>query len=166
MHSQKNSKPIRQVSQKVVLHFYRIKVKLGHVGNNKYLPMDLPIKALDLPRALEKARNHGGVKHDHPNWCLEIPEEITFQAYKELEKKTYRDVYWEGHTRNQLASFADRLMDEEDLLDRKIDLKKKHLMQERKKQNKKQFLQRKNRLEDQYWAYVDQEAEFEVSDLQ
>ena len=51
--------------------YFKIKVKLGHVTRKKYLPMSLPIRAKSIQEALAIARNHGGVKRDHQNWCLE-----------------------------------------------------------------------------------------------
>lgn len=85
---------------------------MGHVGRSKYLPMTLPIKAQDMDEAIIRAKNHGGVKRDHKDWCLESPVEITFEEYKVEQSKTYSDQYWNNKTRARLQLFEDRLEDE------------------------------------------------------
>ena len=85
---------------------------MGHVGRSKYLPMTLPIKAQDMDEAINRAKNHGGVKRDHKDWCLESPVEITFEEYKVEQSKTYSDQYWNNKTRARLQLFEERLEDE------------------------------------------------------
>lgn len=85
---------------------------MGHVGRNKYLPMILPIQALDIHDAVKKARSHGGVKRDHKDWCLEKPIEVEFEQYKLQEESTYSDMYWQNKTKKNLELFEDRLVDE------------------------------------------------------
>lgn len=85
---------------------------MGHVGRSKYLPMTLPIKAQDMDEAINRAKNHGGVKRNHKDWCLESPVEITFEEYKVEQSKTYSDQYWNNKTRARLQLFEERLEDE------------------------------------------------------
>jgi len=94
------------------MKYYLIKVKMGHVGRSKYLPMTLPIKAQDMDEAINRAKNHGGVKRDHKDWCLESPVEITFEEYEVEQSKTYSDEYWNNKTRTRLQLFEERLEDE------------------------------------------------------
>lgn len=94
------------------MRYYLIKVKMGHVGRSKYLPMTLPIKAQDMDEAINRAKNHGGVKRNHKDWCLESPVEITFEEYKVEQSKTYSDQYWNNKTRARLQLFEERLEDE------------------------------------------------------
>jgi hypothetical protein len=85
---------------------------MGHVGRSKYLPMTLPIKAQDMDEAIKRAKNHGGVKRDHKDWCLESPIETTFEEYEVEQSKTYSDEYWNNKTRTRLQLFEERLEDE------------------------------------------------------
>ncbi len=94
------------------MKYFLIKVKMGHVGLNKYLPMVLAIKAETLELAIEKARNYGGVKHNHPDWCLEKPHEITRDEYILAKAKLDSDQYWEKVSCVGLAEFENRLVDE------------------------------------------------------
>lgn len=94
------------------MSYYLIKVKMGHVGRNKYLPMILPIEANNLNEALKRAKSHGGVKRDHKDWCLDKPIEVDYEAYLHQETLTYADLYWNGKTKKNLESFEDRLIDE------------------------------------------------------
>lgn len=95
-----------------IMKYYLIEVKMGHVGRNKYLPMILPIKATDLDEAIHKAKNHGGVKRNHKDWCLSKPIEVTYADYVKQELLTYSDSYWNNKTKRHLDDFIDRLIDE------------------------------------------------------
>ncbi|WP_277618382.1 hypothetical protein [Paracholeplasma manati] len=94
------------------MSYYLIKVKMGHVGRNKYLPMILPIKADSIQDAIIKARSHGGVKRDHKDWCLEKPIEVSREEYLLQEALTYNDLYWINKTKKMKDLFEDRLVDE------------------------------------------------------
>ncbi|NLB84775.1 MAG: hypothetical protein GX794_01485 [Acholeplasmataceae bacterium] len=63
------------------MKYYLIKVKLGHVGRDKYLPMELAIEANNMEEAIAKANIHKGVKRNHKDWCLERPKEVTYTEY-------------------------------------------------------------------------------------
>jgi len=136
--------------------YFKIKVKLGHVTRRKYLPMWLPIRAKTIQEAIVIARNHGGVKRDHQNWCLEIPVEISFQDYLILDREVYSDLYWEGETRNRLDLFDERLVNEEDEYLSNHDFHKKQLSKERKLSNKSDYLSRKCKNEQKLWRHIEE----------
>jgi hypothetical protein len=94
------------------MKYFLVKVKMGHVGRDKYLPMNLPIRARDMKEAVLKARQHGGVKRNHKDWCLGKPKEILYEEYQQKKSRTYGDEYWQGETRTRLYLFEDRLEDE------------------------------------------------------
>lgn len=136
--------------------YFKIKVKLGHVTRRKYLPMSLPIRAKTIQEAIAKARNHGGVKRDHQNWCLEKPFEISFQEYIDLTKETYNDLYWEGKTRSRVGMFNDRLIDEDDEYLSNPDFHKEQRTQERKLSNKSDYLVKKCKNEQKIWRHIEE----------
>jgi hypothetical protein len=118
--------------------------------------MWLPIRANTVHEAITIARNHGGVKRDHQNWCLEIPTEISFQEYLQLERETYNDLYWDGETRNRLDLFNDRLIDEDDEYLSNDDFHKKQRSKERKLSNKSEYLSRKCKIEQKIWRHIEE----------
>lgn len=91
---------------------YVVTCKFGHVGRDKFLPLDLPIKAFNKKEASAKAKKIGGVKRDHPDWCLKGPTEISREEYEELRIKLANDPYWNKKTRQNLDLFRDRLVNE------------------------------------------------------
>jgi hypothetical protein len=94
------------------MRYFLFKVKMGHVRRERYLPMTLAIRAVDVEQAVNAAKNHGGVKRDHKDWCLEPPIEVSQEEYKIEKTNLYDDPYWEGNTKARLAMFADRLQKE------------------------------------------------------
>ena len=104
---------------------------MGHVGRNKYLPMLLPIQANDIQEAVMRARNHGGVKRDHKDWCLDKPIEVDQETYRSQEMLTYNDLYWQNKTKRYLKDIEDRLINEPnyhrqgDINSNRIEFKKK-----------------------------------------
>jgi hypothetical protein len=130
-----------------------------------YLPMLLPIRARTLQEAVNVARNHGGVKRDHLNWCLEKPVEISYQEYIEIEAETYNDLYWDGQTRHRLDLFIDRLIDEDDSNLNDLDYHKVKRSKEKKMSNRKDYLLRKSKLDNRIWRHIqmaDQESMYEI----
>jgi len=59
-----------------------------------------------------KQKKTGGVKRDHPDWCLDGPHEISKEKYNELKEKLVNDPYWNKKTRQNTALFANRLVNE------------------------------------------------------
>jgi hypothetical protein len=134
---------------------FKVKVKLGHVSRRKYLPMDLPIKARSIQEAVAIARSHGGVKSDHPNWCLEKPVVITYEEFLQLEQETYSDPYWQGKTRSQIGLFADRLVDEDDAWSSDLDYHKNKRVRAKHHSGQSRFLEKKNKLENRLWKHIE-----------
>lgn len=92
--------------------YYVVTCKFGHVGRDKYLPLDVPIRAIDKKDASAKAKKMGGVKRDHPDWCLKGPTEITKEEYEALRVVLINDPYWNKKTRQNISLFKHRLVDE------------------------------------------------------
>lgn len=91
---------------------YVVTCKFGHVGRDKYLPLDIPVKAFSKKEASAKAKKMGGVKRDHPDWCLKGPTEITRETYEMLREQLVKDPYWNKKTRQNVDLFRDRLVNE------------------------------------------------------
>jgi hypothetical protein len=94
------------------MNYYLVKCKFGHVGRNKYLPLYVPVMAESMKKAVELARNVGGVKRDHKDWCLEVPKQLTKEEYNVYSLEFKSDVYFKKHSRSRLWLFEDRLVDE------------------------------------------------------
>lgn len=94
------------------MNYYIIKVKMGHVGRNKYLPMDLAIKAKNGKEAAMIAKNHPGVKRNHKDWCLTIPKKVSLEKYLKQVEINKNDPYWNKETRRNLNQFKSRIVEE------------------------------------------------------
>jgi hypothetical protein len=134
---------------------FKVKVKLGHVSRRKYLPMDLPIQARSMEEAIAIARSHGGVKSEHPNWCLEKPVEITYEEFVRLDNQTYSDAYWQGKTRSHIGLFADRLVDEDDSYSCDEDYHKNKRVLAKRNSDQRSFLGKKSKLEKRFWKQIE-----------
>lgn len=92
--------------------YYLITCKFGHVGRDKYLPLVVAVRARSAKEASNFARNIGGVKKDHKDWCLEEPREVDEATYNAAFAAFTNDPYWDKKTRANLKHFRDRLVDE------------------------------------------------------
>ena len=69
------------------MKYYKVKVKLGHVGRCKEISTWVYVKAKDILKAIAKARKIPAVKHSQlPLTAVEITEE---EYIKGLEENTY-----------------------------------------------------------------------------
>lgn len=94
------------------MNYYLVKCKFGHVGRDKYLPLNVPIVAESVKKASERAKQVGGVKRDHKDWCLESPIQIEYEDYLDAFTAFRNDIYFEKHSRSRLHLFENRLVDE------------------------------------------------------
>ncbi len=94
------------------MKYFLVTCKHGHVGRDKYIPIDIPITAETVNDAIQIARNKGGVKRDHPDWCLAKPVEIDKEAYLKAKEQYINDPYFNNKTRQNLEFFKDRLVKE------------------------------------------------------
>lgn len=94
------------------MKYYKVKCKFGHVRRDKYLPMYIPVIAINKKQASEAAKKCGGIKRDHKDWCLESPIEISYDDYLIAQIEFNSDLYWKNITRKNLHLFEDRLVDE------------------------------------------------------
>lgn len=94
------------------MKYYFVKCKFGHVGRDKYLPLIVPVIAENPKQASIIAKNIGGVKRDHKDWCLESPSEVSYEEYLVAKQRYLSDIYWNKRTRQNLNLFQHRLVDE------------------------------------------------------
>lgn len=95
-----------------MMAYFLVKCKFGHVGRNMFLPMYVPVEASDSKEASRIAWLHPGVKKQHKDWCLEVPEEIDYHRYVDELTKYRQDIYWQKKTRSRLNLFKERLVKE------------------------------------------------------
>lgn len=116
------------------LKYFLITCKHGHVGRDKYIPISIPIKAMSVEAALRIARLKGGVKRDHPDWCLGKPIEIDEATFIEEKHRYQNDPYFKNKTRQNLHLFEERLVKE-----------KNYTYKNKVKTNTKTFVKEKNK---------------------
>lgn len=101
-----------QKERNLCMKYYLVLCKFGHVGRNKYLPLNIPVIALSKKEASLKAKSFRGVKKNHKDWCLEEPKEVTFEMYQKEKNLFKNDIYFQKKTRSRLSLFSERLVDE------------------------------------------------------
>jgi len=94
------------------MRYYLVKCKFGHVGRDKYLPLEIPVYANSAKEASLKAKRVKGVKRDHKDWCLSEPVLIDKELYEIRLSNFKNDIYFEKKTRPRIHLFEDRLVDE------------------------------------------------------
>lgn len=94
------------------MSYYLVKCKFGHVGRDKYLPLVIALVAESMKEASLKARNMGGVKRDHKDWCLERPYEVDYDHYETARRAYKNDIYFKIHCRSRLFLLKGRLVAE------------------------------------------------------
>lgn len=115
------------------MKYYLIKCKHGHVGRDKYLPINIPIAAESIEAAIKIARNKPGVKKDHPDWCLEKPKILTAEQYTQAIKTYFNHLYFRKRTRQNLDLFANDLVKEPNYTSRNgFKTNKKFIFKERR----------------------------------
>lgn len=92
--------------------YYLVTCKFGHVGRDKYLPLVVPVFARSAKEASDFARNVGGVKKHHKDWCLAEPREVDETEFNEAVTLFENDIYWDKQTRSNTKLFKDRLVEE------------------------------------------------------
>lgn len=76
----------------MTIHYYIVKAKCGHVGRNKYIIIDFPIKASTKKEAASIARQLPRVKHHHKDAILEITE-IDYDSYISMKRELRKSPY-------------------------------------------------------------------------
>lgn len=82
------------------LKYFRVTAKCGHVGKNKYIPVEFPIQAKDRKEAAKIARNIPRVKHDHKDAILECVE-ISYEEWEILQFINNNDKYLKCNRRSE-----------------------------------------------------------------
>lgn len=113
------------------MKYYLVKCKFGHVGRDKYLPLNIPVIANSLKEASRKAKTFRGVKKDHKDWCLEGPIEISYEEFIYENMIFYNDNYFENKIRsrvNDLKTNTKKYRKARDIETIKFKLKKRNII--------------------------------------
>ena len=103
-------------------HYFKVVAKCGHVGRNKYIPIQFAVIAENASEAAQKVRYFPRVKHDHKDAIL-LVERIRVKEYKEINRNNRRDPYLQCHSKYE----QDRIEDlKERLIDDLVNIKKSY----------------------------------------
>lgn len=91
-------------------NFYRVKAKCGHVGNNKYIPIDFYFIADNAKNAAQLCRNTPRVKHHHKDAIIETVE-ITKADYDTGIAENLKDPYLTVDNIQEQRRIADSIID-------------------------------------------------------
>lgn len=98
--------------------YYKVEVKCGHVGKNKYVIKAIGITAENAKKAAKVAREMGRVKHDHKDAIRSVIE-ISFDEYQKIQRINKHDPYFRckniQEQRIYCSNIQDILFDEESL---------------------------------------------------
>lgn len=72
---------------------FKVVVKCGHVGKNRYYPGVFVVKALTASEAASKARNLPRVKHEAKHAILDV-KEIDYKEVERIFKKREKEIYF------------------------------------------------------------------------
>lgn len=112
LHTITSEKTAHKRIGEITMYYYLVKCKFGHVGRNKYLPLEIPISATSMKEASLIARKVRGVKKNHKDWCLDLPKLVSYQDYLNALDAYRKDIYFEKHTRSRIELFEERLENE------------------------------------------------------
>ena len=73
-------------------NYYKVKCKCGHVGRDKYIPIDFAIIALSGKEAALIARNIPRCKHHHKDCVLDVTK-ISYEEYRAIQINNKNDPY-------------------------------------------------------------------------
>ena len=91
------------------MKYYLVTAKCGHVGRDKYIPIDFPIQAENGKDAARYARNIRRVKHDHKDAILRVVE-VSQEKYEEQMIINSYDPYLNVKSKYQQNNFKDEIM--------------------------------------------------------
>jgi len=80
----------------ILLKYYRVKAKCGHVGRNNYILKDFYVKATNGKEAAKQVRYTPRVKH-HQKDAIQKVEEISLEEYVLGRKVMAEDMYFKVH---------------------------------------------------------------------
>lgn len=82
------------------MKYYKVKVKCGHVGRNKFIEKCLYIKAENGKQAARKARLTSRVKHHQKNAIISV-KEINLNEYSYGIRINFQDPYFQAHSKQE-----------------------------------------------------------------
>lgn len=93
------------------MNYYKVQVKLGHVGRNKFLKKWIPVKAETKKEASDKVKMMPRVKHHNKNVILDLVK-ITLDEYSKLLKVNSDDPYFKVHNSTDQRRYCKFDLDE------------------------------------------------------
>ncbi len=95
--------------------YWAATAKCGHVGNRRYVPKELAVRAQSAKEAALIARNTPRVKH-HNKFAVLSVELISLEEYRALKQKNRQDPYFHCHSvqdqRELLPDVEEQVVDE------------------------------------------------------
>ena len=131
-------------------YYFKVVAKCGHVGRNKYIPIQFAVEANSAKEAANIVRYFPRVKHDHEDAIMRV-EKIDKKEYKEIISINKKDPYLHcgsKYEQKQITDLQDRLVD--DLLNIKRNYHKDNKRENASYKQKKQRLVEKSDWEDYY----------------
>ena len=106
---------MKTIFWKVIMRYFEVTVKFGHVGKNKYYKGNIYIKAENGKDAASKARSCPRVKHDHKDAILSVTE-LDYETFQKLweqnENISYFSCYNVQEQRDCLCEIQDKIFQE------------------------------------------------------
>ena len=93
-------------------YYYLVSCKCGHVGRDKYIPINFAVIAENGEEAAYIARYIPRVKHDHKDAILDV-RCITLEEFLEIKEINDNDPYLKCHSRqeqNLIVNLAERMV--------------------------------------------------------
>jgi transcription initiation factor TFIIIB Brf1 subunit/transcription initiation factor TFIIB len=89
-------------------NLYVVTAKCGHVGKNKYIPIDFPVKASSMKEAAERIRNRPRVKHHHKDAIITI-QVVDQETFDKLLDVNSSDQYLKVSSSTDQRRFCESL---------------------------------------------------------
>lgn len=131
----------------MLIRYYVVSTKCGHVGRNNYITIDFAVKAINSKEASNKVRQFPRVKKHHKD-VIESITEISKEEYHQQRMRNHLDPYLNATSKQEQNVIC---MD----LEHRI---KRHQMKEKidykyKRKNRINFLIKKRKIEHRLMAY-------------
>ena len=106
---------MKTIFWRIIMKYFEVTVKFGHVGKNKYYKGNIYLKAENGKEAASKARACPRVKHDHKDAILSVTE-LDYETFQKLweqnENISYFSCYNVQEQRNCLCEIQDKIFQE------------------------------------------------------
>ena len=106
---------MKTIFWRIIMKYFEVTVKFGHVGKNKYYKGNIYLKAENGKEAASKARACPRVKHDHKDAILSVTE-LDYETFQKLweqnENISYFSCYNVQEQRDCLCEIQDKIFQE------------------------------------------------------